>query len=116
MPELKEAIKYDGEKPRTDLLPAHALLDIAQVFSYGAKKYSNWNYLSCGGLKYSRLIGALLRHTFSFMNGEDVDKESGYSHLSHIGCCIMMLMETHRLYPENDDRLHKFLEQDAKRD
>lgn len=60
----------------------------------------NWR----GGISYSRLIGAALRHLFAFMRGEDLDKESGLSHLLHLSCCIMFLywMTVHRT--DLDDR------------
>lgn len=42
----EKAVKFDSEKPRTDLLPADALLGAANAFGYGAKKYASWNYLN----------------------------------------------------------------------
>lgn len=107
---LDKAIKYDTDKPRTDLLPATSLVEISKVFTFGAVKYSPHNYLQGDGLKYSRLIGALLRHIFAFMSGEDFDKESKMHHLAHAGCCLLMLMETVRVHPENDDRQIRFLD------
>src|SRR5690349_19376477 len=89
--------KYDGEKARMELLSVPALEAIAQVLTYGAKKYStptdtgdhNWRK----GFAWSRLIGAALRHLFAWMRGENRDPESGLSHLAHAGCCVMFLLE-----------------------
>jgi hypothetical protein len=109
---MNQAIKFDDEKQRTDLLPMYPLLDIAAVYGFGAKKYEGWNW--CKGFKYSRLLGSLLRHIFLWAAGEDKDGESGYSHLAHAGCCLLMLMDTIRLYPENDDRQSAFINEIAK--
>lgn len=95
-------IKHDAEKPRMDLIPAGAALEIAKVFTFGAKKYApnNWR----GGFDWSRLIGALERHIAAFKEGEDLDPESGLPHMAHAGCCVMMLLEHQRLNYGVDDR------------
>lgn len=95
-------VKYDGEKPRVDLLDPQALEGIAAVLAFGAKKYAadNWR----GGISYRRLIGAALRHTFAIMRGEDIDPESGLPHVDHLGCCWMFLSNMMKTRPDLDDR------------
>lgn len=88
-----EAVKFDGEKIRMELLPPNSLEKIAKVFTYGAKKYESWNYLKGEGLDLDRVYGACLRHLNAWYKGELTDLETGESHLAHAGCCIMMLME-----------------------
>lgn len=96
------ALKFDGEKPRVDLLPAYSLEEIAKVLTFGAEKYDSWNWTN--GFKWSRLLGAALRHLFAFMRGQDKDPESGLSHLAHLGCCVVFLL-WHEKYKKNlDDR------------
>jgi len=92
-PSIKEALKNDSGKIRMELLPPYALTSIAKVFTMGSKKYSDWNYMSNGGLAISRVYGALLRHLFAWYMGESLDKESKESHLAHAGSCIMILIE-----------------------
>jgi len=82
-------LKYDQEKPRMDLLDADALEGLAAVLAFGAKKYAAHNWR--GGISYSRLLGALLRHSFAILRGEYTDSESGLPHVDHIGCCWMFL-------------------------
>ena len=94
--------KFDGDKIRTELLPPFALEKIADIFGYGAKKYASWNW--SGGLAYSRLYGGILRHLFAWYRGENVDPETGKSHLYHAGCGIMMLIETEEYRKDLDDR------------
>ena len=96
------ADKFDAEKARTDLLDPVALEGLAQVLGFGAKKYAANNWRK--GLVYSRLIGAMLRHLFAIMRGEDVDPESGLPHIDHLGCCWMFLSHFMKTRPDLDDR------------
>jgi hypothetical protein len=99
---MAEGLKHDAEKPRTDLLDAEFLLGVADVLKFGAKKYAEHNWR--GGIAYSRLLGAILRHTLALLRGEDLDSESGLPHVHHLGCSVMFLswMMTHR--KDLDDR------------
>lgn len=98
----KIGIKHDSEKPDMSLLSSVAMLEIAKVMTHGKKKYSAHNWRN--GISYSRLIAAALRHTFAYLGGEDLDPESGISHIAHASCCLMMLLEFVLLRPELDDR------------
>lgn len=102
--ELKQegGSKLDGGKPRTDLLDPLALEGIARVLAFGASKYAAHNWR--GGISYSRLIGAALRHTFAILKGEDNDPESGLPHVDHLGCCWMFLSNMMKTRPDLDDR------------
>jgi len=99
---LKEGIKYDDGKVRLELLSRHAIEKLGQVLTFGAKKYEDNNWRR--GLLYTRVIGALLRHTFAYLSGETTDKESGLSHMAHAMCCAMFLLEYEVSHPELDDR------------
>ena len=101
-PEGAKGMKYDGEKPRMDLLDAKALEGLAQVLTFGAQKYAanNWR----NGLEYSRLTAAMLRHLMAIQKGEDLDPESGLPHIDHLGCCWMFLSNLSKTRPDLDDR------------
>jgi hypothetical protein len=99
---MSGGLKYDGEKPRMDLLDRHALEEIARVLGFGAAKYKAHNWRE--GIAYSRLIAAALRHLHAFNDGEDIDPESGLSHLAHLGCCVMFLLGMQKARPDLDDR------------
>jgi len=90
---MKKAVKNDDNKTRMDLLPSKALDGIAKIFTFGAKKYNDYNYKNGEGLDWSRPYAALMRHMIAWNDGEDLDQESGKSHLYHAGCCIMMLID-----------------------
>jgi len=96
------ALKFDQEKPRMELLPTKPLLGVSRVLTFGAKKYAAHNWR--GGFEYSRLIGAALRHITAFNDGEDLDPESGESHIDHALCTLMFLSEQVHAKTGTDDR------------
>ena len=83
--------KEDAQKVRTDLLPVYPLLEWSRVLTFGASKYGDHNWR--GGIKYSRLYAATMRHLFAFWGGEDNDQETGLSHLTHALCEVGFLLE-----------------------
>lgn len=100
--ELTKGIKHDQDKIRLDLLSTTWVEGVGQVLTFGARKYADHNWAK--GLSRSRLMGACLRHVFSYLRGEDCDRESGLSHLYHASCCLMFASELHITKPETDDR------------
>lgn len=98
-------VKNDAGKPRADLLPSAALLEVAKVLNFGATKYADNNWRK--GFSWSRLYGAAMRHILAHKDGENVDSESGLSHLSHAACCLLFLLEHELKGLGNDDR-HKY--------
>lgn len=95
-------IKHDDEKPDMSLLSSIALTKTAQVMTFGKKKYSAHNWR--GGMAWSRLLAASMRHLLAYMGGQDKDPETGLSHLSHLSCCIMFLLEYEETHADKDDR------------
>ena len=94
--------KFDAGKPPMGLLSTAALTKIAEVMAFGAQKYSAHQWRS--GIEWQRLLDAALRHLLAFNDGQDVDEETGLSHLAHLGCCIMFLLEFEKTHPELDNR------------
>jgi len=94
--------KFDTSKNRVDLLPVRALWEIARVFSHGARKYRNYNWMQ--GTIWSRYYGAALRHMYAYWGKKDNDEESKMLHLAHAGCCIMILLVFQLLGIGKDDR------------
>ena len=70
--------------------------------AFGAKKYGVYNWLD--GMEWSRLVGAVMRHVLAWHGGEDLDPETGASHLAHARCCLAMLMGYQELSIGEDDR------------
>lgn len=99
-----EAKKYDTYKPRMELLSRIALEQMAQVLTFGAKKYDAHNWRK--GMDWSRLYGAAMRHLLASLDGEDLDPESGFPHLAHAAVNLMFLLEYSSKGLGTDDR-HK---------
>lgn len=97
-----EGKKYDAEKPPLQLLDPLALEGIANVLAFGAQKYAAHNWR--GGIEYTRLIGACMRHTAAILRGEDNDPESGLPHVDHLGCSAMFLSNMMKTRKDLDDR------------
>lgn len=98
-------LKYDANKPRLDLLPCSALMEMGKVMAFGATKYDAHNWRK--GLVWSRCAAAALRHIFQWLGGETNDRESGLNHLAHAGVNICFLLEYAQSKPELDDRFKK---------
>lgn len=94
--------KHDSGKPKLSIIPTDALWGMAKALTYGASKYSLHNFRN--GIHYTRLADAAMRHLTVWMEGEELDKESGNSHLDHAMASLAMLkfMSVHR--KEFDDR------------
>ncbi len=95
-------LKADSGKAPCELLSPQAMLGTAEVLAYGAKKYAPNNWRK--GLAWSRIIGAIMRHMFAFMLGEDLDPETGLPHIDHAATEIMFLQEFYRTHKHLDDR------------
>lgn len=78
---VEQFMKFDTSKLRYDLIPTSTTKALAQVLTYGAKKYkpNNWRNVD----DTDRYVAALYRHLEAWRDGEKVDKESGLSHLAH---------------------------------
>lgn len=88
-------MKYDGGKPRMDLLLSgcpQAITQVAEILTFGAQKYAahSWQTVPQGSERY---LAALLRHLTAHAGGEDKDPESGMSHLAHAACNAMFILE-----------------------
>jgi hypothetical protein len=95
----------DTDKIRFDLIPSQVLWEVAEVLTYGLKKYEDRNWER--GIAWNRIFGSVQRHLWAFWSGEDKDKESGLSHLAHAIVNCMFLLEYEKTHPELDNRVKK---------
>lgn len=102
MKDLKEGTKFDTGKARIDLVPKSVIFSIAEILTFGAIKYAAHNWKK--GILYSRVFSSLMRHMWAWWDGEDMDPESGKSHLWHAGCNIAFLIE----YESNKEKYVSF--------
>ena len=85
-------IKYDSAKPKMNLLPPKAVMEVAKVLTFGAEKYDAENWRKLEDLQNRYTAGAL-RHIFAHMDGEELDPETNLSHLAHAMCCLLFKLE-----------------------
>ena len=95
-------MKYDNGKAPLALVPVDAINRVADVLGFGANKYGPNNWRDDGdSTEWSRTYSSIQRHLNAFWSGEDLDPESGLSHLAHASTQLMILM-THM----SDGHLH----------
>lgn len=85
------------------LFPVDIWKDCANVFTYGLKKYAEWNWAK--GMPWSAVIGCAARHLMDMAEGTVNDHESGLPHRGHFMCNIVMLLTYLDNYPQGDDRM-----------
>jgi hypothetical protein len=94
-----------GSKPeKLGAIDPLALRYLARVAAMGEEKYSRFNFLK--GYAWSLSVDALLRHLMAFLDGEDLDPESGLPHTAHVawhGLALTSFLERH---VGEDDRFH----------
>ncbi len=83
--------KFDGDKTRYDLVPPSAIKGMAEVLTFGARKYEPNNWRKCEDL--GRYRAAAMRHFEAYRDGEFNDSETGLSHLSHAMTNLAFLIE-----------------------
>ena len=77
-----EGVKDDKGKLLMSLIPHQVIFGLSEVLTFGANKYTpnGWKTVPDAERRYK---DALLRHIYSHEAGEDLDQESGLSHLKH---------------------------------
>ena len=99
---MTEGKKFDSGKPRMELISNIAMRELGQVAAFGAVKYGDYNWAH--GIKWTKILASILRHTFAFLWGEDKDSESGLSHMAHAMFDCMQVLHYETTHKELDDR------------
>lgn len=84
----------------------HALRILAKVAAMGGEKYSRGNFMK--GYAWSLNFAAMNRHMLAFWEGEDVDPESGLSHMAHAAWHALALVTFSTRDLGTDDRYQRF--------
>lgn len=85
------------------LLPPVALEQTAWVAKFGAEKYGAYNWRKTGACA-TTYVSAIMRHLNAWRDGEDLDPESGISHIAHIATSCNILMDAAACGTLQDDR------------
>lgn len=108
----KVGVKNDDGKARLDLVPPEIIFALAEILTFGVKKYEERNWEK--GMKWGRVFGAMNRHLWAWWAGKintknsflfgSLDMETGKSHLWHAACCIAFLVTYEERKVGEDDR------------
>jgi len=102
MQQTEKGERYNQGKPKWSLLDYNTIEGLVKVLDFGMRKYAAHNWKK--GLPYSEIVDSLQRHLNSFMNGEELDPESGLPHVDHMQCNTMFLSFMAKNRPDMDDR------------
>jgi hypothetical protein len=106
MTEIRTTSRTGGQKgvkpARFDLIPVGALTALAEHYGAGAAKYDDNQWRK--GYEWSKSYAALQRHLTAWWNGEDVDEETGSSHLDAVAWHAFTLRTFVDEHPDFDDR------------
>ena len=106
------ADRFNSGKPELSyiLSAPEALKGLAEVFAYGATKYSRDNWKK--GFPQNQLIDSLLRHLLAVANGEKLDLNpetgkagegySGLPHVDHVLWNALVLSEQYHTLPRQE--------------
>lgn len=109
MSEIKkeQGMRFNQDKIRYDLLEPHAIEELAKIFTFGARKYADNNWLK--GMPWTSMNASLKRHLAQWEKGEDRDQETGLLHMAHVAWNALAIVSYYKYRPEFDNRikLHK---------
>jgi hypothetical protein len=97
--------KFDNGKPMVSLVEPKFILGVAEILTFGAEKYGPNNWKEAQPEDIQRYKDALMRHLLSYLDGEEIDPESGKPHLWHIACNTMFLDYFDRVKTRHAPRL-----------
>jgi len=90
-------------KTPLSLIPPYAMEQTAWVHKLGSDKYGPFNWRKTG-VCASTYVNAIMRHLNAWRDGENLDPESGISHLAHVACSCNILMDADYCGTLQDDR------------
>lgn len=94
-----------AKKPDLTLVPASAMIAIADAMSDGVPKYGLYNWRDENKpVQHRTYIAAAIRHLYQYLDGEDNARDSGKSHLAHALAGIAILNDAISLGTDVDDR------------
>lgn len=92
--------KFDSGKLDYTLLPWDGVEEVVKVLEFGAKKYDrdNWQFVENAETRY---MAAAFRHLVAYQTQDEVDPETGLSHLAHAACCMLFLLALEKINGSN---------------
>lgn len=90
MPTPIRGDRFNTGKTKLGLISPYANEEEAKVLTFGCNKYGAWNWEK--GLSFTDTYDSLQRHLNAWIKGEDVDPETGLSHMAHVRCNASFLL------------------------
>ncbi len=91
------------KKPSLTTIPFPVLYEVGTAMLEGACKYRRHNY-RVAGVRTSVYIEAAFRHLCAYWEGEDIDPDSGLSHISKAIASLVVLRDAQMNDMAQDDR------------
>lgn len=79
--------QYGDKKVAVQLVPPAAMLYLGMAMKEGARKYGayNWRETNVESMTY---VGAALRHILQYLDGEDIDPDTGDAQVPHLAAAM----------------------------
>lgn len=84
-------------------VPANVIAELGVAMLEGASKYGRHNYRATG-VRASVYYDAAMRHLIAWWEGEDIDPDSGVSHITKLLACMTVLRDAMHRDNWEDDR------------
>lgn len=92
-----------AKKAPLGLIPPQAEIEAAWAHAEGAKKYGPWNWRKTG-VNSMTYASAIKRHLNAWIDREDIDPDSGLSHIAKIIASCNILIDARHHGTLTDDR------------
>lgn len=112
MVKKQQGIRKNKGKPRVSLIFSDALMEVAKVGTFGARKYNDHNWRK--GMNWSFMMDAGLRHAIRYNNGKRIDDETELSNLAHICWNFLALLDYEINNQGTDDLFRGYPKKDKK--
>lgn len=102
--------RFNEGKPEVSQLDPNFIMDLADLMTKSAAKYGKYNWAL--GQDYMTPFDSLQRHMLKWAAGEDLDDESGKSHLLHAAANLMIIYTSQKLGDKDLDNRCKMFNND----
>lgn len=85
------------------VVPSEVMMEIGLGMLEGARKYGRHNY-RVAGVRSSVYYDAAMRHLMAWWEGQDIDPDSGLSHITKAMTCLVVLRDAMINDMVTDDR------------
>lgn len=95
-------------KPPMSTIPSGVLIELGLALMEGARKYGRHNY-RIAGIRASVYYDATMRHLLSWWEGEDIDPDSGLSHVTKAIASLTVLRDA-MICSKREEKGHLFVD------